>query len=420
MRKIQHYALLGHDSLMFIRALELMTKPYYKLGDTAKVIETVWEAHRLYTEMGDTQKAANAFATLAHIMVKRGQIEMADSLLREYETKTGLFDEGGNIQRGHEMYYYIKGNYCLEAGQTDSAEAFFRRLLPTPAREGLGLSPLDADAYRGLLSVYQKRKSLDFIVKYARLFEAAIDSLNNKRRMETVHQMATLYDYHRYQQKADMEVLAAAEASNRANIAIALIVLTLIASGIIFAKYRKSKQKELDKMSEECLVISGLLAKARMELEEERKVTESLDNLETEMQEKIEEKTNEVKELENRLQQLEEHYHAVTQLASLEKRKNSEAVKAIRKKAEWKHGTELPSANDWIKLTNQFRLDFPHYYATLDQGNKLATKELRTCMLLMLDFKEGEIAVLLNVKPQRVTNIKKRVTILVYFWFIFI
>lgn len=104
---------------MFIRALELMTKPYYKLGDTAKVIETVWEAHRLYTEMGDTQKAANAFATLAHIMVKRGQIEMADSLLREYETKTGLFDEGGNIQRGHEMYYYIKGNYCLEAGQTD-------------------------------------------------------------------------------------------------------------------------------------------------------------------------------------------------------------------------------------------------------------------------------------------------------------
>ena len=95
-------------------------------------------------------------------------------------------------------------------------------------------------------------------------------------------------------------------------------------------------------------------------------------------------------------------------------------MKAIRKKAEWKHGTELPSANDWIKLTNQFRLDFPHYYATLDQGNKLATKELRTCMLLMLDFKEGEIAVLLNVKPQRVTNIKKRVTILVYFWFIFI
>jgi hypothetical protein len=28
--------------------------------------------------------------------------------------------------------------------------------------------------------------------------------------------------------------------------------------------------------------------------------------------------------------------------------------------------------------------------------------------LLLLDFKEGEIAVLLDVKPQRVTNIKKR------------
>ncbi|MBR2237613.1 MAG: hypothetical protein IJ887_07025 [Prevotella sp.] len=398
MQKIQHYALLEHDSLMYIRALELMTKPYYKLGDTAKVIETVWEAHRHYTEIGDSQKAANAFATLAHIMVKRGQLEEADRLLREYETKTGLFDKNGNIERGREMYYYIKGNYYLEADKTDSAETFFRKLLP---------DYYPADAYRGLLSVYQKRKELDSIVKYARLFEATLDSLNNKRRIETVHQMAALYDYHRFQQKADQEVLAASEARNRANIAIVFIVLISIAACTLFIMYRRGKQKQLDKLSEECLVVSGLLAKARMELDEERKAT--TDSFEIEIQEKLEEKTNEVKELEGRLQQLEEHYHSATLLATLEERKNSEAVKNIRKRAAWKHGAILPSADDWIKLTNQFRLDFPHYYSTLTQGKKLSIKELRTCMLLMLDFKEGEIAVLLDVKPQRVTNIKKRV-----------
>lgn len=398
MQKIQYYALLEHDSLMYIRALELMTKPYYKLGDTAKVIETVWEAHRLYTEVGDSQKAANAFATLAHIMVKRGQLEEADRLLREYETKTGLFDEMGNIERGHEMYYYIKGNYYLEAGKTDSAETFLRKLLP---------DYYPADAYRGLLSVYQKRKELDSIAKYARLFEATLDSLNNTRRIETVHQMAALYDYHRFQQKADQEVLAASEARNRANIAIVFIVLISIAACTLFIMYRRGKQKQLDKLSEECLVVSGLLAKARMELDEERKAT--TDSFEIEIQEKLEEKTNEVKELEGRLQQLEEHYHSATLLATLEERKNSEAVKNIRKRAAWKHGAILPSADDWIKLTNQFRLDFPHYYSTLTQGKKLSIKELRTCMLLMLDFKEGEIAVLLDVKPQRVTNIKKRV-----------
>ena len=84
-------------------------------------------------------------------------------------------------------------------------------------------------------------------------------------------------------------------------------------------------------------------------------------------------------------------------------------MKAIRKRAEWKFGAHLPSADEWLKLTNQFRLDFPYYYATLTQGKKLSINELRTCMLLMLDFKEGEIAGLLDVKPQRVTNIKKRV-----------
>ena len=432
MQKIQHYALLEHDSLMYIRALELMTKPYYKLGDTAKVIETVWEAHRHYTEIGDSQKAANAFATLAHIMVKRGQLEEADSLLREFETKTGLFDENGNIERGREMYYYIKGNYYLEADKTDSAETFFRKLLPD-YRAGTGPAPTYAvDAYRGLLSVFQKRKEFslsnsvsresslsnsvsresslsnsDSIAKYARLFEEAVDSQNNKRRIETVHQMAALYDYHRFQQKADQEVLAASEARNRANIAIVFIVLISIAACTLFIMYRRGKQKQLDKLSEECLVVSGLLAKARMELDEERKAT--TDSFEVEIQEKLEEKTNEVKELEGRLQQLEEHYHSATLLATLEERKNSEAVKNIRKRAAWKHGAILPSADDWIKLTNQFRLDFPHYYSTLTQGKKLSIKELRTCMLLMLDFKEGEIAVLLDVKPQRVTNIKKRV-----------
>ena len=408
MQEIQRLALKEHDSLMYIRALELMTKPYYKLADTAKVIETIWEAHRLYTERGDSQKAVNAFATLAHIMVKRGQLAKADSLLREFETKSGLFDDSGNIRRGHEMYYYIRGNYFLRAGKTYAAEEFFRRLLFVPG--------LDADACRGLLSVFQKRRELDSIAKYALLFEAAVDSLNDSRSMETVHQMAALYDYHRYQQKADMEELAAAEARGRANIAIVLTVLLGIAACILFIRYRKGKQKEMDRLSKECLVISGMLAKARMEIDEVRKAAEervneaqSHDTLEAEMQEKLEEKTNEVKELEGRLQQIEEHYRYITHLSSMEKRKNSEAVRAIRAKTEWRHGAKLPTADDWIKLTNQFRLDFPHYYTTLVQGKKLATNELRTCMLLMLDFKEGEIAVLLDVKPQRVTNIKKRV-----------
>lgn len=397
MREIQQLALLEHDSLMYIRALELMTKPYYKLGDTAKVIQTVWQAHRLYTEAGDSRKAVSAFATLAHIMVKRGRLAEADSLLRVFEDKAGLMDSSGNIERGREMYYYIRGNYYLQAGKTDSAEFFMRRLLP---------HNLNADAYRGLLAVYQKRNATDSIAKYARLFEAAVDSQNNQRRIETVHQMAALYDYHRFQQKADREALAAEKAGNRANIAIVLLVLTATLAVLFFIRYRKSKQKELETISNECLVVSTLLAKARMELDEERQAAN--DSIEAEMQEKMEEKSDEVKQLEEKLHQLEDRYRSVTQLDSREKRKNSEAVKAIRKRAEWRLGADTPSADDWEKLTNQFRLDFPHYYAFLTQGTKLSTYELRTAILLLLDFKEGEIAVLLDVKPQRVTNIKKR------------
>jgi hypothetical protein len=305
------------------------------------------------------------------------------------------------------MYYYIKAKYYLQTGQTDAAETFLRKLLP---------HHYPADAYRGLLAVYRKRHQPDSMAKYATLFEAAIDSLNNRRRIETVHQRAALYNYHRYQQKADAEALAAAEARHRANIAIVLMVLFAIAAATAFLRFRKSKQQQLDRISQEYMVVSGLLDKARIELDEARRTAEAkdgaaqnLDSMETEMQEKLEEKTNEVRELEDRLQQVEHYYRTATHPSSIEKKKNSEAVKAIRRRAEWKHGSTLPSIDEWLKLTSQFRLDFPHYYATLTKDKKLATKELRTCMLLMLDFKEGEIAVLLDVKPQRVTNIKKRV-----------
>ena len=404
MKDIQHYALIMHDSLMYIRTHELMTKPYYKLGDTAKVIQTVWEAHRLYTEAGESQKAAGAFATLAHIMLKRGQTGEAARLLREYETTTGLFDSLGNIARGHEMYYYIKGCCHLAAGKTDSAETFFRKLLP---------SIHTADAYRGLMDVWQRRHHPDSTAKYSRLFEAATDSVNNRRRTETVHQMAALYDYQRLQRKADKEARAAADARKRADMAMALIVLTMVAAAAVFAYYRKGKQRQLDKMGEQCLVVGSLLARARAELRDEREAAEAgMRNhhyQQEEMQEKLREKTAEVSELEDRLQQLEGQYRSATQPPALAGRKNSEAVKTIRRRAEWKHGAATPTADEWIRLANQFRLDFPQYYATMAKGKRLATKEMRTCMLLMLDFKEGEIAGLLDVKPQRVTNIKKRV-----------
>ena len=45
-----------------------------------------------------------------------------------YEKESGLFDNQGNIQFLHEIYYYIKGKYYLRCHQTDSAEHYFRNI----------------------------------------------------------------------------------------------------------------------------------------------------------------------------------------------------------------------------------------------------------------------------------------------------
>ncbi len=89
--------------------------------------------------------------------------------------------------------------------------------------------------------------------------------------------------------------------------------------------------------------------------------------------------------------------------------KNRDIVKLFTRRAQWNRGSHEPSCEEWAKLTSLFKLSFPYCYAKLFDNNELATQEKRTCILLLLDFQESDIAVLLNVKPQRVTNIKKRV-----------
>jgi tetratricopeptide (TPR) repeat protein len=116
-----HCAMLLGDTLLYIRNMELMLKPYYLIGDTNQVLEIVRQARLLYLELGHPDKAASALCTPIDIHIKRGQLQTAHLMMKEFENSSGLFDVKGNIAEGREIYYYIKGNYFLHLHQPDSA-----------------------------------------------------------------------------------------------------------------------------------------------------------------------------------------------------------------------------------------------------------------------------------------------------------
>ena len=86
--------------------------------------------------------------------------------------------------------------------------------------------------------------------------------------------------------------------------------------------------------------------------------------------------------------------------------KHSNVIAVFREKAQYKKGQVMPTESQWHQLERQFEFHFPNIYSAIQV---LAPQEIKACMLLFLNFSGQEIAVLMEVSEQRVTNIKSRI-----------
>ena len=90
-----------------------------------------------------------------------------------------------------------------------------------------------------------------------------------------------------------------------------------------------------------------------------------------------------------------------------EKTRHDDGIVAIlHVKAQFSRYSTPPTDTDWKLLDLLARERFPHLTATLKKCETLSLQEWRTCILVRLGFRNGEIAILLRVSIQRITNIK--------------
>ena len=144
-------ALLSKDTLNYIRGIELSIKALGLLKDTGNVMKLIKESQKLYKEHGLSYMAIRENIIPIHFLVEKGEFTEALRLMNEYEMESQLFDNDGNIARGREAYYYLKGSYYQKTNNLDSAEFYMRKIL----RYGN-----QADAYRGLLSIFNEKKRM--------------------------------------------------------------------------------------------------------------------------------------------------------------------------------------------------------------------------------------------------------------------
>ena len=323
-----HFYLQNHDTISYIKCLELQAKAYNQMGNSNQALNIIRNTQQLYRKHGYPFMAVRENSVIIYSCIQNGELTEAQQLMKEYELESRLFDNEGNIANGREGYYYIKGSYFLKTHQLDSAEHYMRKLLK---------SGNEVDAYRGLSAVYEERKSTDSIIKYARLYEDAVDSQSVRTRTEAIHQMASMYNYQRYQQIAEHEARVAEKAKVR-GVAIFFVCLLIISIGILsYLKYKRKKQTEIQQLNND-------YGRALLEY---NKLSAELERMKQQDGSLILDKQQEVEELKARLQTYQAALQTNGTSQQLSVFQESSIMQTFRTKSRVSPQTPLPTETEW-------------------------------------------------------------------------
>ncbi|MBQ4392298.1 MAG: hypothetical protein II826_04200, partial [Prevotella sp.] len=156
------YAEKANDSIVMLNSLAYKMCAYEKKNMPDSVISIHRKIHDSYLKIGKPDIAARfAFLSIGSYLMK-GLYDEAEKFLDFYERESGYFEENGKIQKGREVYYYMKGKYYASIQANDSAFYWFRKELA----EGSDLNNQNG-ASRELSLLYYKMGIADSAAKYA-------------------------------------------------------------------------------------------------------------------------------------------------------------------------------------------------------------------------------------------------------------
>lgn len=380
-----------------IVAKSQLIRPYYLLGEKDTVLQIINETYHSLKHMGKDQRAASILLTAIYIYIERQELSKAKQIMVIFEQESGLFDENGNIAKGRETYYFIKGFYKLAKHEVESAEFYFRKAIQ---------SGYLSEGYKGLLAVYKAKNNTDSIVHFANLYEAAQDTLHNKMQTDVIHQMSALYNYNRSQREAEQERAKAQEAFILLGYIIFVTIGLFIVILAIVWLYRKNQKEKQQKIAQlENALISA--KRQRSAVQEELRMLKEKD-LEGMIAEKEEQEAELTQTIERLQAENDKYRHNHKETDHLDAFLESKIAQLFIKKANGKAERPVPSDAEWRLLVSQFSKDMPAIYKSFGRGEALSPMEQYVCILIFLKIPTSTIILMVNSTPQTVSKAKSR------------
>ena len=370
-------ALMANDTLGYVRAQERKISIFYQLGKMDSVYQIATLAYRYYKKIGKDDYAAATLIPLTEIYLKRKDYVKAKRTLDEYLAKSKLLDKKGEpLYPGTEYFYNYLGWYYIDVGQLDSALYCYRKLLNYPS----DIENLEA-GYKGLMSIYSHKGMVDSVVKYVRLYADANDTVNFRLSAKEVGKVQALFDYSESQKDAARKAEEAKNVWKALFISLLMIVILLLVIRKMKARNQKI-QTQYDHTKKELGSIQKEIKLLRQKLENQNgmlSIYETNGNEDKWKKEKL----------------------------------FMESKVVLTFQGDANVGTQ-PSASEWKDLQNLVEANLPAFWQRMSLFDGILDDEFRICLLTRLSFSPSQIASLLGISKQSVTNKRKKLVLLLF------
>ena len=238
LRLAEYYAWKGLDTLQAIECYAQQADAYDLLQKYDSVIIIREKAYRQFLNARRADRASQTLGSAIPSLLKLHNIEKAQKFINLYEKNSNLFDEHGNIEKGREVYYSIKGRYFIEINEIDSAEYLLRKEIS----QGNDINNQIIGS-KCLQEIYMRKNIPDSIVKYANLGYFLNDSAYSLSEMQNIQKFQASYNYNHHKFLAEKSRLEARVAW----LVLAVSILAFALVGILFGKkYKTFKRASLD------------------------------------------------------------------------------------------------------------------------------------------------------------------------------
>ena len=386
-----------------LSALRLMWAQACCLYDSRNQSEAIMilDSIAQITEKNGFQKDPNLIYPIkTDYYLERKEIKCVETLIREYEYKTGILTESLDTLNYDMAHFYRKGKYYNIAQKPDSAIQMFNKLLHLLGQRPLYTSQrhgLKEVSYQGLTEAYSLKHNPDSVIKYANLYCQWNDSSTRAKSSEHLLRYQSLYNYTKIQEQA---LKAEQKASHLRLTMILLVVIGIAIVIIVWSIYQKRLKKERQKQI-------ATNKEYQLLLHELEKSAEELILVKTDSERFLKEKEAEIQGLQKSLNRYQDN------TLNVEQWNNERTIL----QCDLVHHLQSLSAQG--KMATQDELDglvtiaqnvFPKFHQTItDPTKRLSNREIITCILIRFKFIPSEIAVLTNKSYQQITNLKSTI-----------